>query len=164
MYVVVGLARLGSPHRVWKSLQHWWPVCLLCSHSFQFCYEGSLVIKTGNVSPHQGRVQLKCDGTRWRTGREVKRKLANGVGSQYPSHYLWTWCIKHYYRWCRTPRLPVWIAQTLDRCDKAQCRLHWRTVNVFCKINPFLQRKRSVRRTFEIIHVFYACWLANHIS
>jgi hypothetical protein len=30
-----------------------------------------------------GRVQLKCDGTRWRTGGEVKGKLANGVGSHY---------------------------------------------------------------------------------
>jgi hypothetical protein len=30
-----------------------------------------------------GRVRLKCDGTRWRTGGEVKGKLANGVGSQY---------------------------------------------------------------------------------
>jgi len=29
------------------------------------------------------RVRLKCDGTRWRTGGEVKGKLANGVGSQY---------------------------------------------------------------------------------
>jgi hypothetical protein len=37
------------------------------------------------------RVQLKCDGTRWRTGGEVKGKLANGVGSQYSSHYLGTW-------------------------------------------------------------------------
>jgi len=46
------------------------------------------------------RLQLKCDGTRWRTGGEVKGKLANGVGSQYPSHYLGTWCIQHYYRWC----------------------------------------------------------------
>ena len=46
-----------------------------------------------------GRVQLKCDGRRWHTGREVKRKLANGVGSQYSSHYLGTWCIQHYYRW-----------------------------------------------------------------
>ena len=27
-------------------------------------------------------------------------KLANGVGSQYPSQYLGTWCIQHYYRWC----------------------------------------------------------------
>ena len=46
------------------------------------------------------RVQLKSDGTRWRTGGEVKGKLANAVGSQYPSHYLGTWCIQHYYRWC----------------------------------------------------------------
>ena len=29
-----------------------------------------------------------------------RRKLANGLGSQYPSHYLGTWCIQHYYRWC----------------------------------------------------------------
>ena len=41
-----------------------------------------------------GRLQLKRDGTRWRTGGEVKGKLANGVGSQYPSHYLGTWCIQ----------------------------------------------------------------------
>jgi len=27
-----------------------------------------------------GRVQLKCDGTRWRTGGEVKGKIANGMG------------------------------------------------------------------------------------
>jgi len=31
---------------------------------------------------------------------EVKGKLANGVGSQYSSHYLGTWCIQHYYRRC----------------------------------------------------------------
>jgi hypothetical protein len=29
------------------------------------------------------RVQLKCDGTRSRTGGEVKGKQANGVGSHY---------------------------------------------------------------------------------
>ena len=29
-----------------------------------------------------------------------RRKLANGVGSQYSSHYLGTWCIQHYYRLC----------------------------------------------------------------
>jgi hypothetical protein len=34
------------------------------------------------------RVRLKPDGTRWRSGGEVKRKLANGMGSQYTSHYL----------------------------------------------------------------------------
>ena len=47
-----------------------------------------------------GRLRLKCDTTQWRMGEEVKGKLANGVGSQYFSHYLRTWCIKHYYRWC----------------------------------------------------------------
>jgi hypothetical protein len=46
------------------------------------------------------RVQLKCDGTGWRMGGEVKGKLANGVGSQYSLHYIGTWCIQHYYRWC----------------------------------------------------------------
>ena len=29
------------------------------------------------------RVRLKSEGTRWRTGGELKGKLANGVGSQY---------------------------------------------------------------------------------
>jgi hypothetical protein len=43
------------------------------------------------------RVQIKCDCTRWRTGGEVKGKLTNGVGIQYTSHYLGTWCIQHYY-------------------------------------------------------------------
>ena len=33
---------------------------------------------------HNGcRVQLKCDGTRCRTGGEMRGKLANGVSSQY---------------------------------------------------------------------------------
>jgi hypothetical protein len=45
-------------------------------------------------------LQLKPDGTRWRTGGEMKGKLANEVGCQYSSHYLGTWCIQHYYRWC----------------------------------------------------------------
>jgi len=31
---------------------------------------------------------------------KVKFKLANGLGSQYPSHYLGTWCTQHYYRRC----------------------------------------------------------------
>jgi len=51
------------------------------------------------VSLQDSRLQLKCDGTRWRMGGEVRGKMANVVGSQYPSHYLGTWCIQHYYRW-----------------------------------------------------------------
>jgi hypothetical protein len=53
-----------------------------------------------------GRLQLKCDGTPRRRGGEVKGKLAIGVGSQFPSHYLGTWCIRHYLPLMRTPRLP----------------------------------------------------------
>ena len=46
----------------------------------------------------KSRLHLKRDGTRRRTGGEVKGKLVNGVGSQYPSRYLGTLCIQHYYR------------------------------------------------------------------
>ena len=53
----------------------------------------------------------------------------------------------------RHPDRNTRLAQTLDRCDKAQWRLHWRPVNVFCKINSCLKRKRTVCRTFEMIHV-----------
>jgi len=34
----------------------------------------------------------------WRPPADLNG-LANAVGSQYPSHYLGTWCIQHYYRW-----------------------------------------------------------------
>ena len=52
------------------------------------------------------RVQLKRDGTRWRTGGEVKEKLANGVGSQYaslPRNFVYPALLPL----MRTPRLPV---------------------------------------------------------
>jgi len=42
----------------------------------------------------------------WRPPADLNGQ-ANAVGSQYSSHYLRTWCIQHYYRWCRTIRLPV---------------------------------------------------------
>ena len=49
-------------------------------------------------------------------GRGSEGELANGVGSQYSSHYLGTWCIQHYYRWWHTPRLPVvdWTDAPVD--------------------------------------------------
>jgi hypothetical protein len=53
-----------------------------------------MAVRTAKISLF--KVRLKPDGTRWRTGGEVKWKLANGVGSQYSSHYLGTWCIQHY--------------------------------------------------------------------
>jgi hypothetical protein len=48
-----------------------------CTAIFELC------ILTLDETRQFGRVQLKPDGTRWRTGGEVKGKLANGVGSQY---------------------------------------------------------------------------------
>ena len=38
-------------------------------------------------------VEMRCHTVS--TGGEVKGKLTNGVGSQYSSHYLGTWCIQH---------------------------------------------------------------------
>jgi len=69
--------------------------------------------------PHYTSVQLavRAVDSSWNVmahgdAREGKwrGKLTNGVGSQYPSHYLGTWCIQHYYqqsKLMRTPRLPV---------------------------------------------------------
>jgi len=89
-----------------------------------------------------GRVQLKCDSTRWRLGGEVKGKLANGVGSQYPSHYLGTRCIQHYYRWWRTPRLPV-----VDWTD-GHCRFN----TLSAKLNPICHLL-ALLRAHLILHV-----------
>ena len=67
---------------------------------FESCYTCFKHATESRGAYTDGRVQLKCDGTRWRTEGEVKGKLANEVGSQYSSHYLGTWCTQHYYRWC----------------------------------------------------------------
>ena len=75
------------------------PIAIHVWHMKEFYWERVDVFSVKHLV-HVVRLQLKCDGTRWRTGGEVKGKLANGVGSQYPSHYLGTWCIQHYYRWC----------------------------------------------------------------
>ena len=75
------------------------------------------------------RVQLKCDGTRRRTGGEVKGKLANGVGSQYSSHNLGTWCNQHYY-----------TADAHTSC--ASIRLNWRPCR-FKWTRPFRRKTKS---------------------
>jgi len=72
------------------------------------------------------RVQLKCDDTWRRTGGEVKGKLANGVGTQYPSHYLGTWCIT-----------------TADaHTSAASSRLNWRPRR-FKWTRPFRRKMKS---------------------
>ena len=88
----------------------------------------------------------------WHTvthGGEVKGKLANAVGSQYPSHYLGTWCIQHYYRWWHTPRLPV-----VDWTD-APRRFKW--------TRPFLRKTKrgfcACAITFQLASASTGCYL-----
>jgi hypothetical protein len=76
------------------------PYTILFNYIALIIASSKFIVSSCPCTQFSSRVHLKCDGTRWRTGREVKRKLVNGVGSQYPSHYLGTWCIQHYYRWC----------------------------------------------------------------
>jgi len=63
------------------------------------------VLKTGDLRPASGLSNpCKCTSGPTHTlnvmahGDAREGKLANAVGSQYPSHYLGTWCIQHYYR------------------------------------------------------------------
>ena len=68
--------------------------------SFSSCWRAPVRLSAVSCHAYEYRLQLKCDSMRWRTGEEVKGKLANGVDSQYSSHYHGTWCIQHYYSWC----------------------------------------------------------------
>jgi hypothetical protein len=53
------------------------------------------------------RIQLKCDGTQWRTREEVKGKLANAVGSQYSFTLPPNMVQLELLLLMHTPRLPV---------------------------------------------------------
>ena len=79
-------------------------------------------------SDNCSRAQLKRDGTKWWTGGEVKGTLANGVGSQYPSHYLGTWFTQH----------TTADAQT----SAASSRLNWRP-RKFKWTRPFRRKTKS---------------------
>ena len=82
------------------------------------------------VSLQDSRLQLKCDGTRWRTGGEVKWKLANEVCSQYSSHYLGTWFTQHYYRW-------------FAHLGCSSSRLNWRPPGRFKWTRPIRRKTKS---------------------
>jgi len=108
----------GACDEIWRqTVVHWLQKCArnvaVCLSVWEIqTFTLSLSCRPGTVhgcARHQGalvqhmiicRVHLKYDGTQWRTGEKVKGKLANAVSIQYSSHYLGTWCIQHYYRWC----------------------------------------------------------------
>ena len=67
------------------------PSIIRCSklHIRQQAYVKQLLLESSwNVMAHGDAREGKWRG-----------KLANGVGSQYSSHYLGILCIQHYYRW-----------------------------------------------------------------
>jgi len=76
-------------------------------HYYRWCSHLNCTVVDWTVPSHFNWPLLRVVDSNWnvkahgdaRKG-EVKGKLANGVGSQYSSHYLRTWCIQHYYRWC----------------------------------------------------------------
>ena len=74
-----------STYICWKKYIKWgvWRVAV-CPSYIQDARFNKWFEKSSQLSA-PCRVQLKCDGTRWRTGGEVNGKLVNGVGSQYPS-------------------------------------------------------------------------------
>ena len=74
------------------------------------------------------RVRLKPDGTRWRTGGEVKEKLANGVGSQY-SHIT----LEH-----GVSSITTADAHTLAASSQLNWRAHW-----FKRTRPFRRKTKS---------------------
>ena len=77
-----------------------------------------------------GRVQLKPDGTWWRVGGEVKRKLANGMGSQY-SH--------------AASEHGVSSITTADvHTSAASSRLNWRTRPILNGLVRFGERRNLV--------------------
>jgi hypothetical protein len=117
-------AQLNSPRQTFRFI----PVCYSSYYSQHFM-KGV-------------RVQLKCDGTRWRTGGEVKEKLANGVGSQYSSHYLGTWCIQ----------LPVvdWTDAPADL--NGLVRFAERRNLVSARVPSHSQRSLLTRQYFEFLH------------
>ena len=73
------------------------------------------IFRFRNVKCIRSRVQLKRDGTRWRTGGEVKGKLANGVGSQHPSQYLGT-CVSS---------ITTADVYTSAASSRRPCRIKW---------------------------------------
>jgi hypothetical protein len=118
---------------------------------------------------------------------EVKGKLANAVGSQYPSHYLGTRCIQHYYRWWHTPRLPavdwtdapppgrfkwtrpfrakdeIWI---LRMCHHISTGLYlFAAVTVCCNVSTQIRKlhcamfiQRNLLRIVTNIYGRHSCW------
>ena len=86
------------------------------------------VIIEHNKAKFRARARSEPGGTRWRTGREVKGKLANGIGSQYSQ---------------ATSERGISIITKVDAyTSAASSRLNWRP-HRFKWTRPFRGKKNS---------------------
>jgi len=85
-------------------------------------------VESSDTTMVVGRVRLRPDGTRWRTGGEVKGKMANGVGSQY-SHTT-------------SERGVSTITYADAHTSAASSRLNWRP-HRFKWTRPFRRKRKS---------------------
>ena len=112
----------GCQRMATRQHEIWTVYCHLCKCTGQ---------STGTGWPEwkAGRVRLKPDGTRWRTGGEVRGKLANGVGSQY-SHTT-------------SERGVSSITNADAHTSAASSRLNWRPRRIKWT-RPFRRKRKSV--------------------
>jgi len=80
----------------------------------------------------------------------------NAVGSQYPSHYLRTWCIQHYYRWC--VHLGCQQSTELTPSGRFKWTRPFRTKDEIW----FLRVCHHISHTVYLEHV--SAWVCNWIS
>jgi len=76
----------------------------------------------------------------------VKGKLANGVGSQYTSRYLGTWCIQHCYRWCAHLGCQQSTELTPPADLNGLVRFPWKTKSGFCACDITFQLASNTAR------------------
>ena len=153
----------GRPQvTTWRMRVSCWIPKVTNTHSeYIYCFSTATMVARTRLS---GWLRLKCDGTRWRTGGEVKGKLTNGVGRQYSSHYLRNMVYPALLPLMRTPRLPVvdWTDAPADlnglvRFANGRNLVSARVPSRF---------KRSLRCTYIacLVNVWHEFWFGPHLS
>ena len=97
-------------------------------------------------------------------GGEVKGKLANAVGSKYSSHYLGTWCIQHYYRWCAHLGCQQSTELTPPGRFKRTRPFRWKTKSVLFACAITFQPAFSSHNQLEFQMCFPEAWVQYGIS
>ena len=107
------------------------------------------------------RVRLKPDGTRWRTGGEVKGKLANGVGSQY-SHTTSEHGVSS------ITNADAHISAASSRLNWRPCRFKWtrpfrrETKSGFCACAVTFQTRYTAVRGWVLMQMSLDTWCSYY--